>query len=379
MSKTRTREAVLRSLVAIGSARETAFYTALFQEHSPEKFALIILDPRCLKNPLMEAFLSAMKILSDIGLTPILIIGALDDDPTSTRFQTQRLCRELEAIGIINSKLNCASYQLIESVRRLAHRGRIVVLEMTETNQGLDVAGLIGELEPAKVMFLQPSGAIRVDGKRLDVVNIDDMERTLPTQELSDGQNKFLDMVRKLAEHTDYRCTYVMASPLNLLGELFTVKGTGTLLRRGTKIKLSTDYSCVSVAQLKTSIENAFSRTLKEGFFERPISNLAYEANYRAGAILSPVDDLQYLSKFWVTKEARGEGLARDVWRSLMAQHKVFFWRSRNNNHFNTWYMKICDGMQISGEWRVFWKGLSPLQIPNAVTRAANFPDDFEP
>jgi acetylglutamate kinase len=379
MSKNRTREAVLRSLVAIGSARETAFYTALFQEHSPEKFALIVLDPRCLKNPLLEALLSTMKILSDIGLTPILVIGALDDDPTSTRFQTQRLCRELEAIGIINSKLNCASYQLIDSVQRLAHGGRIVVLEMTESRQGLDVAGLIGELEPAKVIFLQPSGAIRVDGKRLDVVDIDDMERTLPMDALSKGQGKFLDMVQKLAVHTDYRCTYVMASPLNLLGELFTVKGTGTMLRRGAKITSCADYSCRSMEPLRASIENAFSRSLKESFFERPITYLAYEANYRAGAILSPVDDLQYLSKFWVTKEARGEGLARDVWRSLLAQHKTFFWRSRNNNHFNTWYMKICDGMQISGEWRVFWKGLSPLQIPNAVTIAANFPDDFEP
>jgi len=34
--------------------------------------------------------------------------------------------------------------------------------------------------------------------------------------------------------------------------------------------------------------------------------------------------------------------------------------------------------MQISGEWRVFWKGLNAPEIPSAILAAASAPHDFE-
>jgi len=48
-------------------------------------------------------------------------------------------------------------------------------------------------------------------------------------------------------------------------------------------------------------------------------------------------------------------------------------------NPFNDWYMQACDGMQISGDWRVFWKGLDAPEVPGAIIAAASAPDDFEP
>ncbi|RZV43408.1 MAG: hypothetical protein EX271_03870, partial [Acidimicrobiales bacterium] len=56
----------------------------------------------------------------------------------------------------------------------------------------------------------------------------------------------------------------------------------------------------------------------------------------------------------------------------------AFFWRSQKSNPFNNWYIKVCDGMQISGEWRVFWKGLNAPEIPSAILAAASAPHDFE-
>ena len=55
-----------------------------------------------------------------------------------------------------------------------------------------------------------------------------------------------------------------------------------------------------------------------------------------------------------------------------------FFWRSRRENPFNDWYMRQCDGMQISGNWRVFWKGMKADDIPQALELAVSAPDDFE-
>ena len=47
-------------------------------------------------------------------------------------------------------------------------------------------------------------------------------------------------------------------------------------------------------------------------------------------------------------------------------------------NPFNEWYMQACEGMQISGEWRVFWKGLEAPEVPGAIIAAASAPDDFD-
>ncbi|HID38408.1 MAG TPA: hypothetical protein EYP36_02705, partial [Calditrichaeota bacterium] len=167
------REIVMRSLIAVGSESEASFYTEIFQNLAPEKFALIAIDPRCLKSPLFEALISDLKVLSNLGLTPVLVVGAMHADKSNVRFQSERLCKALDTAKIKTSKLNCASYQFITDVRRKAETGHFVVLEMTEAGRGLDLKQLADRLEPSKMIFLQPSGGFRVDGKRLAVVNID--------------------------------------------------------------------------------------------------------------------------------------------------------------------------------------------------------------
>ena len=101
------------------------------------------------------------------------------------------------------------------------------------------------------------------------------------------------------------------------------------------------------------------------------------EKDFRGGALFIQLAGLPYLSKFWVLHEARGEGIARDLWDDIRDDIPAFFWRSRLNNPFNDWYMRACDGMQRSGDWRVFWIGLDAPEIPAAVLAAASAPDDF--
>ena len=55
------RGTVLNSLSAIGATKEAKFYADLFAAQDAEKFALIVIDPRCLKNPLLEAFISNLN------------------------------------------------------------------------------------------------------------------------------------------------------------------------------------------------------------------------------------------------------------------------------------------------------------------------------
>ncbi len=371
------RDTVLRSLSAVGAVDEARFYADLFAAQDPERFALIVLDPRCLKNPLLEALISNIRILYDLGLAPILLVGALDDDRTSVKFQAQRLVKELESVHVKAAKLNTASYGLIPEVRQKAANGRIPILELTEDGERNGLQAIAAQLKPAKIIFLQPSGGISYQGQRVPVINIDNPSAMIDTDSLTAGQSTFMTMVQGMAGTFSHKTVYVIASPLNLLAELFTTKGSGTLIRRAAKIETFTSLKNIDADRLRGSIDVAFGKPLNGDFLGRKIHMAYVDSNYRGGAILTMLGGLPYLSKFWVTGEARGEGLARDVWDKLRAETPAFFWRSRRNNAFNDWYMRHCDGMQISGEWRVFWVGLEAPEVPGAILAASSAADDF--
>ena len=371
------RDSVLRSLSAVGAIDEAHFYAELFSSQDAERFALIVLDPRCLKNPLLEALISNLRILSDLGLSPILLVGALDHDPTSIKFQAQRLAKDLDQASVKTAKLNTASYQLIPDVRQKARQGMVTILEMTERRGKMNLMRLVTELKAKKVIFLQPSGGITINNKRLSNINLDQLDTSDLLDSLSAGQMRFVTLVQELSKDKSNHAVYVIASPLNLLSELFTTKGSGTMIRRAAPIKMVKTLSRLKKAELKVSIEEAFNKPIKPAFLRSKIYKGFIEMDYRGGAIFTELAGLPYLSKFWVTKEARGEGIARDIWEAMSADIPAFFWRSRMGNPFNDWYMRACEGMQVSGDWRVFWKGLAAPEIPGAIIAAASAPDDF--
>ena len=371
------RDSVLRSLSAVGAIDEAHFYAELFSSQDAERFALIVLDPRCLKNPLLEALISNLRILFDLGLSPILLVGALDHDPTSIKFQAQRLAKDLDQASVKTAKLNTASYQLIPDVRQKARQGMVTILEMTERRGKMNLMRLVTELKAKKVIFLQPSGGITINNKRLSNINLDQLGTNDLLDSLSAGQMRFVTLVQELSKDKSNHAVYVIASPLNLLSELFTTKGSGTMIRRAAPIKMVKTLSRFKKTELRNSIEEAFNKPIKPAFLRSKIYKGFIEMDYRGGAIFTELAGLPYLSKFWVTKEARGEGIARDIWDAMSADIPAFFWRSRMGNPFNDWYMHACEGMQISGDWRVFWKGLAAPEIPGAILAAASAPDDF--
>ena len=371
------RDSVLRSLSAIGAIDEAHFYAELFSSQDAERFALIVLDPRCLKDPLLEALISNLRILSDLGLSPILLVGALDHDPTSIKFQAQRLAKDLEQASVKTAKLNTASYQLIPDVRQKARKGMVTILEMTERRGKMNLMKLVTELKARKVIFLQPSGGITIKNKRLSNINLDQLDSGELLDTLSAGQMRFVAMVQELSKDKSNQAVYVIASPLNLLSELFTTKGSGTMIRRAAPIMSVKTLSRLKKTELRASIEDAFDKPIHSAFLRKKIYKGFIERDYRGGAIFTELAGWPYLSKFWVTKEARGEGIGRDIWDVMSQEVPAFFWRSRLGNPFNDWYMRACEGMQISGDWRVFWKGLDAPEVPGAIIAAASAADDF--
>ena len=380
------RETILQSLSAIGAQRDAKYYAELFARQDAETFAMIVLDPRCLKNPLLEALSSALRILSNLDLTPILIVGALGD-PGGAKIKAQSLSRDLEKSGVKNIKLDTASYGLIAEVRRKARVGNMPILIMTDRRGKMNLSTLTNAFQPRKLIFLQPSGGLNQNGLRKETLTIEQLPDFMETENFSAGQIRFLDTVLQLDAESESRRNYIIASPLNLLGELFTERGSGTLIRRGADVVKGTSFDAYSIPKLSTAIDTAFEKRLNLDFFDTPLAFGCVDSQYRGGALFKSFDtdsgEITYLSKFFVIREARGEGIGRDIWDAACEDMSSFVWRSRLENPFNDWYMKKCDGMQIAQSkmgdisWRVFWKGLDPQRVPDAVQAVISMPDDF--
>jgi len=163
-----------------------------------------------------------------------------------------------------------------------------------------------------------------------------------------------------------------VCAPHTILKEIFTVKGAGTVIRRSAEIeKRPLDGEMLQL------IEHSFGRRLLPEALGR--TTVAYVAG-KAGAILLEETPMgHYLSKFAVDTQARGSGVAMDLWEHCALRHSRLFWRSRSGNSINRWYARLAEGMQKSGPWTIFWRGVSPDRLPDVIAFCLDRPEDFAP
>ena len=147
--------------------------------------------------------------------------------------------------------------------------------------------------------------------------------------------------------------------PAELAKELFTHKGSGTLIRRGERVDVHTDWSGIDQARLRALIEASFQRKLAADYFGRAHLYKAYVSeNYRAALILTLEGGIPYLDKFAVADDAQGEGLGRAAWQVMRAENPSLFWRSRHHNVINPFYYAESDGCYRQPRWTAYWYGL---------------------
>jgi len=168
-----------------------------------------------------------------------------------------------------------------------------------------------------------------------------------------------------------------VTSPLNLLQEIFTVKGSGTLFRKGSEIRHFHGLEGVDRERLLTLLEESFGKKLIDTAFLDRVSKVYIEKGYLGAVLLEQQPDGLYLSKFAVGREARGEGVAMELWREVSRNHDALFWRSNVANPFNTWYHNQADGYHAIGKWQIFWRGVSANAISGIIEYCCSRDEDF--
>jgi acetylglutamate kinase len=177
------------------------------------------------------------------------------------------------------------------------------------------------------------------------------------------GMRVKIEQIKDLLDGLPLASSVSITRPAELAKELFTHKGSGTLVRRGERVLQAQHWDAFDLSRLRGLIESAFGRKLLPDYFETTLLHRAYVSeNYRAAVILTREDAGIYLDKFAVLDEAQGEGLGRAVWLLMREQNPALFWRSRHGNPINPFYYAESDGCIKQANWKVYWYGEASLE-----------------
>ena len=392
-------EAVLTFLESVGRRSEAELYLELFRRLPKESFAIIAAEAPVMRQAL-GSLVEQLRFLSELGLVAPVVLGLFE--PGSAATGAARLARRLPTVGLEPVVHDAGEEDLVEQLRAELGSEKVPLVRFQPgdcdgvAGRFARVGALCRELDSKKLVFLRRRGGLGPHGERrielpgahvlgahgggISVINLrTDAAPLLGSKLLAQRDRVLLARVRDLLMAPDAaRVLVSVTSPLNLLRELFTVRGAGTLVKRGSAVDRFGSYAELDVPRLRALLEASFGRRAREDFFEREPLAIYVEQGYRAAAILEPSPVAPFLTKFAVEPLAQGEGMGRDLWQAMERDFPRVFWRARPDNPIASWYINECDGMLRLPRWQVFWRGLAPEDIPRAVAEAEARPEDFE-
>ncbi|AFC86493.1 acetylglutamate kinase [Frateuria aurantia DSM 6220] len=410
-----TRKTIVRLLSSMGSAKEIQQYLKRFSQLDAKRFAVVKVGGAVLRDDL-PALTSSLSFLQQVGLTPIVLHGAgpqLDQELEAVGIQKQTVdglrVTSPKALAVVRKVFQQQNLRLVEALQSMdtratsvpsgvftaeyldrdvyglvgkvtginlapidasLHAGSIpVIASLGETEEGqilninADFAAneLVRLLQPYKIIFLTGTGGLLDnDGKLIDSINLSTEFEHLKAQPwIHGGMRVKIEQIADLLEHLPLTSSVSITKPAELAKELFTHKGSGTMVRRGEKVLRFDSWDGVDQPRLQQLIESSFGRELVDGYFEKTrLHRLYVSENYRAAMVLTNEEGDSYLDKFAVLDDAQGEGLGRAVWQIMREENPRLFWRSRNGNPVNHFYYAESDGCYKLGGWKVFWFGM---------------------
>ena len=429
-SETKVKETIIQLLSNLANPKEFNQYMTRFVEAGQTRFAVIKVGGGVLNDDL-ENLCSSLAFLERIGLFPIVVHGAgpqlnknlqkagikpefIDGQRVTTPEvlniakktfieQNLKLANSLQAMGVKTASIPSGVFTAEQTsqselgfvgevtdinrtpINIAIKAGAIPILSSlaeTETGQVLNVNADIATnqlaiaINPYKIIFLTGTGGLLdQDGKIISSVNlITDYEPMMKQEWLHGGMKLKIQQVAEILSQLPSTSSVSITKPSHLAKELFTHKGSGTLIRKGESIMVHDGVDTIKTKKLKPLIEKSFGKVLDEDYFETTVIHKAYVTYcYRAAAIVILINGVPYLDKFVVAEEAKGEGLGKVLWEKLSADNPKLYWRARPSNSINGFYFKNADGCIKKDEWNIFWYGLDDFeQIGQCVQNHLN-------
>lgn len=409
------RSTIVRLLSSMASAKEIQQYLKRFSQLDAKRFAVVKVGGAVLRDDLGN-LTSSLAFLQQVGLTPIVIHGAgpqLDAELAAAGIAKHTVdglrVTTPQALAIVRRVSQSENLKLVEALQKIDARATSIVggvfeasyldrdkfglvgvvakvnlapIEASLKASSIPVIASLGEtadgqilnvnadfaaselvraLQPYKIVFLTETGGLLDDaGKIVDSINLStEYEHLIAQPWLHSGMRVKLEQIKDLLDKLPLTSSVSITRPAELTKELFTHRGSGTLVRRGEKVAKYTSWDDLDTVRLRGLVESSFGRTLVPGYFERTRLHRAYVSeHFRTAVILTEEDGYTYLDKFAVLDEAQGEGLGRAVWQVMREENPRLFWRSRHGNPVNLFYCAEAEGCIKREKWSVFWYGM---------------------
>ena len=194
------------------------------------------------------------------------------------------------------------------------------------------LAELASALGTTKMIFVtRRSGLQPPDGRVVSIIDLTtERDQYLTPGALSAEPQKLLRQLGRILDRVSHRLTVSVTSPLDVLRELFTVKGAGTLVRKGSAIVRHLRWDDVDRVRLRALVEESFGKPLQPDFEKRPVLAVYVADEYRGAAVVTPAPLAPYLSKFAVGTVVRAAAIrsaARAAPRGSIAPNASTGWR----------------------------------------------------
>ena len=348
-------------LDSIGRRDEYEFYLNKFQSEHSSCFALLCPDLGSIEAG-AEVLAFDLHFLLRLELVPAILLCGEEAGKMREALSVESIF-EFHALGSGDAKA---------FIQQAKYNDKVPVLVSEE----MDLEATLLQLLPGvanRVHFVRAAGGLKSTSGELLPYVYTHKENIQPLEKL---EIDFLGLGRKLlVERPGIHLS--ITSPINLLQEIFTVKGAGTLFRKGSAIQHYQGIENIDHPSLIGLLEASFGRKLKGESFLDNVDSAYIEQDYRGAVLLEKHPAGLYLSKFAVGREARGEGLAMELWREICDNHESLFWRSNITNPFNSWYHQQADGHHRSGKWQIFWRGVSAESISGIIDYCCSREEDF--
>ena len=366
---------ILEYLQHIGAKKEAEMYLRLFKSVESHRFAIIAIDAQTLAIYERD-IATALAYIAGFGLTPVVLhdaTGALGKQLVSDIWSGKAKCQAIMA-SLYNSSEEAAK-SLAAKVIEIVHAKTIPIIEAENTSETLNQ--LLHIIKPGKLVFLNKFGGVRTEkGELLSYINLPH-EYEKVSKAIAEDYKQILQAASQTMAGATWNLNIEIVPPDGLLNELFTIKGSGTFIKKGPRI-LKLGASKVNKAKIKKVLEQCFGKKLSKNYLKNESGVTFFvEENYKGIAVVNSINGIHYLDKLAVLPELQGEGLARDIITSVMNNCKKVFWRSRPENQINDWYLRLCSGMQKMSKWYVYWSNLNFEEINQAVRYASKKPSDF--
>jgi hypothetical protein len=368
----------IRSLQGAGLVHDAELFLDRFRSE-PGEFRLAIIADGADETLSAEAMIPALRYLSSQHIG-VVILSGLHDRVSST---IPSFLARLNELGAINRQLDVGSATSWKDAVLAPPGSGIAALNIRNIKDEADVPATIQRLHEIgcrKIIILEAEGILCRNDELIGIVAFPEGFDPVPwISEVEERQQPAARLALAMATLAENQGISVsLASPINMLAELFTVRGSGTLFRPQARFVTFQTPDADRERELCNVVERAFGRTLVDrAFAAASQARGIIEAQARAATLLIPTPLGDYMSKFAVIREAQGTGIGAELWAKICATSGKMFWRSKNANPVNSWYARVAEGMIREGEWIFFWKGLRVSEIENAKQLALSLPEDF--